>query len=326
MATKKKIKSKSNIYNLTVPKDYSLSNTGITQGLLTTFMSCQFKFLYKLNRWSHPKKNKVTLFGSMTHDILEKIYSHFRKRKTIARDSTIEKWINNWPEDRSDILGVMQEDVEMARAKCYVILTEYVAWYSEDFKDMSWTDVETVFEVKHNNVIMRGKRDGRFLEHKKPWLLETKTKSKIDEDAILLRLVFDLQNLFYVTADEMETGEELAGVLYNVIRNPGHRLKVGETLYDYTERIRQDIQSRPEHFFKRYETPYREEDKLQFDKEFSSIIKEVQDFLDCGVPSYKNTSNCESPYKCEFLEACASGSLAGYRQADTIFPELHIGI
>ena len=188
---------------------------------------------------------------------------------------------------------------------------------------------ERIFGVRFAGAMLRGKIDGRFRDKNGGvWHFEHKNYSRISEDTLQKKLSFDLQNLFYLLADRVERGENIKGVLYNVLRRPEVRkeMPVGKIRQYVTGLIEKD----PAHYFIRWEIPYSAEDRAQFHAEL--VVK--LDRLGGNIAStqlyganplgmfYKNECACDLPWACPYLDACASGSMTGYTKTKSLFPEL----
>ncbi len=310
------------VRDIKVPVDYSLEKMGITQSLLSNW-GCRQKFLFKLNRWTPDQPNKNVEFGNLFHHILDLVYSAKRMPSVKAIDKWVDAYLAEW-ETRN--VGRALEDMERHGAVTVMLMGEYLKLYAPDFSEKKFTGVEKVFRVAWNGFLLLGKKDGRYLTKAfKKWIMEHKTRSEMDEETISDLLAFDLQNLFYIIAEEAEDqSAPVHGVLYNVIRNPAHRLKAEESLKQYAERIREDASKRPEHYFLRFEAAYSVADKTEFRRQLLAKLEEIRAFLKGDLPLYRNEAMCKVGHvKCEFLKACASGCMAGYKQKPRLFEELH---
>jgi hypothetical protein len=302
------------------PKDYNLETVGITQSLLGAFQICRMRFMLMINRWEPIEQSRNIAFGNLFHDLLEKNY----KRGKPAASFTIKAWIEQHIDKNKDRLTVFKEDeiVKMSIV-ARVVCEEYLKHWKDDFKTMDFAGVETLFAVQFHGYLLRGKKDGRY-DNKKGhrWIMEHKTKGRIVEETLEYMLPFDLQNLYYLTAEELEEGVKVYGALYNIIRNPQHKPKKNETEKEFTERLRSLIQADPAHFFIRYEVPYSEADKKRFRSELLLKLNEVNGLLRGTVPLYRNENACTIPYNCKYLRFCSSGNSAGYFQKPVLFTEL----
>lgn len=329
MAKIKKIKKakKSNVVKLSdvgIPADYDLKEIGITQSLMQSFFSCRQRFVLELNKWAHTNKTRTTGFGTMFHDILDYIYTRYITKNKMTTDKELDKLLNNFVKTkRNQLLGLKEEEIELAKAKCYAILHCYMIYYQDDFRKNKFTEMESIFDVEFVGIRLRGKKDGAFTLSKKSWNIEHKTSGRIEEDRLLLKLAIDFQNQFYILADEQDPKVKKAGTIQNIIRNSQHKIKAGESIKDFQDRYIDLIEKDPKYFFIRYEIPYTEKDKINFRNELLNKIDVIDDFLKAGGHIFKCQGCCEAPFPCHFLEACATGKLGhGYYQKKELFEEL----
>lgn len=310
------------VCDIKLPTDYDLKKEGTSQSLLSAFPSCRQRYLFLVNRWKPIDSGNVFEFGNIHHEMLDKAYSAGRP----PSKGILKRRLNKYQSIREPEFSAMSlEHFERQIALSEMILPIYFEYYQDDFLKVTFVECEEVFELNFVGYIIRGKKDARFIYNKKKkiiWLMEHKTKGRVEADILEGVLNFDFQNLFYLLADDLEYGDDTSNVLYNIIRNPGHKQKKGESFLAYIERIKQDILERPEHFFIRYECPYDIATKNEFKIDLYNTLCEVEKFLNGDLPCYKNRNACKMPYKCQYLNACSSGNMTGYIQQDTWFPEL----
>lgn len=310
---------------LTFPKDYSPVYTGLTQSMLGNYLQCKRKFLLTVNRWSYPSDVMKFWFGDMVHESLQQIYL----LKQPPNFSDIERFTHKYFAEfmrQNPMLdrGAAAKDLMIAQ----ILLDEYTKFYANDFKAkqkrIEYT--EHTFDIKLRYGLghrLRGKIDLKFKDKNgDPWIMEHKTKSRIDETSIVSRLSLDIQNLFYLIADEIETGKAAKGVLYNILRRPQNKPGKNERLQQFGERVRKEIQKDTEYYFIRYEIIYTQQDRERFRKDLDFILWEIHNTVLGTFPAYKNPKSCIAEFKCPFLEACSTNSLIGYKQKDSLFTEL----
>lgn len=292
-------------------KNYSLQKNGITQSLLSTFLRCRKAFLYSVNKIT-PDITGLTMgysFGSFMHEMLDELYSGVKLNK-LGYDKYIKK--NPYPDAEKDA-GLIE-----------TILKRYVDVYVADFKDKKFIKTEQEFDVDWHSFKLRGKIDGVYRDKKdKLWLIEHKTKSRINEDDLMLQLTMDSQNLFYILAAEIIFGEPVQGVLYNIIRKPGHKQTQKETLKEFCSRVGNIIDNEPDHFFLRFEIPYTKKDKREFNDELVEKLIDVKAVRVGSLGCYRNQGACLLPFKCKYLNLCATGKMNGYKIDKKLFSELN---
>lgn len=328
----KKPKGPVRIEDIEFPDDYSLQEVGVSQSLMSQYQRCRRAFLLSLNRWTDPGKGKKTGFGSLFHEMLDKLYNYFDKTGKVPSRKLFKIWIEEFTSSEKtsvQLSGKRQREIERDKAVCLLLLCEYVKYYAErDFssrKKFFW--IEHTFAVKFKGFLLRGKRDGHFYtmrngKRHRRWVMEHKTKSRFNMDELLKHLTFDFQNLFYITADEIESGEPVRGVLYNIVRNPQKRWTQDMTLSEFIKALEKDVQRKPSHYFIRMELLYTEKDKKTFKRDLFHKLSEADKVLKGKMPVYKNEHNCIGKWTCDYLNACSCGLLSGYKQKPVLFTEL----
>lgn len=307
------------------PDNYSLEEDGITQGLIMCFLKCRVEFLLRLNYWGPLEEKKVFANGSITHDTLDKVYTFYNWHKRLPSVLKIRQWITEFDKDKPDWLPKANRgDIPRIKAVCFVVVTEYIRFYKKDFEKWDIIGAEDIFDFKWNGYRLRGKKDLRYRINGEKWIMETKTMARIDEAELVDRISFDFQSHFYTFAEEEDdpSKEQVHGVVYNVVRNPGHKIGKNETLFTYCNRLRREIRKNPKHFFMRWSIPFTKLDKLEFRKELLYILKEIDGWLKGDLSTYRNYKNCVTRFMCTFLRACASGKLVGFARKYAWFKEL----
>jgi len=320
----KRIKIKK-IKDLSIPEDFSLEKVGITQSLMGMFIDCPRSFLLAINKYYSDSANKNFSFGRIIHFVLDKIYSTGLKNE-------VKKFLSDYKkENKEKIIGIdietLQNDINMAQ----IILTEYIKYYPEDFKNKKFIDVEKEGSCIINGFKINYKIDGKFKDKKRKsiYLKEHKTKSKVVENTICRILTFNFQNLIYLNCEEQSTNKKIDGTLFNIIRKPQIKRKISETEVEFYKRLKEDVKKRPEFYFIRYEIPYTEATKKESIEELKEVLENIKYKIEkCRKTGknnmfYKNSKSCDSGfYTCTFLDACSSGVLTNYRQKDKLFSEL----
>jgi len=316
------------ISEITFPRDYTLENSGITQSLLSTWQCCPRRFLLSVCKYKYPKDSRPLVYGSFIHDILDKLYTTFSQNKIdyLGLNDLSLQIIKGY---NFKDYGTIEEQ-EMLRATGMAVIEEYLKYYKKDFIEMRFEALEDDFKIEWYEILLRGKIDGRYrTKDGSIWNIEHKNYSQISEN-LQLKLSFDLQNLFYMLATKQKYGITLRGVLYNIIRSPQQQKNISpKNWYNY---LKEKIQKDKYNFFIRYEIPYTVNDLGQFERELKAKINILTDAI-CSAQLdhtrtlgyfYKNECCCESPYKCQYLQACAQGHLNGYKKKERLFEELTV--
>lgn len=309
--------------NLGWPEDWTPELDGYSQSLLYAWCTCKRQFIFYLHGYYLPAKEVSTNFGSICHEVNDKVYS---KGKNPTSKQII-SCIDSYCEERiakGSVVSLQQIEIDAAKAEA--VMVPYFEYYKDDFKYKKFFDIEKVFIHRYNGVTVRGKIDGKFRTKKNDkWIKEHKTKGQINEDILLLYLPLDFQNKFYVLNDEIDTGERAKGVLYNVIRNPRSKPLKNENLLAFKKKLMDTCRKNHDHYYKRWESPYSDKDMEIFCFNLDRILSEIRHYINLEV--YPNTWACQNPWPCQFLKACSSDSMSSLckREESTkerLFPEL----
>lgn len=303
---------------LVKPINYSLEKQGLTQSLISNYLTCRKKFLLKIHGYKKQESVNV-LFGNIIHAVIAEIYKT-KNTESDFIDSEIDKYINSLSDN---FINENAEIIEQKSGLAFATLTEYSEHYKKDIQKNKFDRIEEEIKVNFSGVNLRCKIDGMYLDkNKKRWQIEHKTMSQINEDNLFDRLSFDFQDLFYLICGEMYYSEPCSGVLQDIIRQSKSKIHKKETLKDYIKRIKTDIKNRPEYYFIQFEIPFTKRDKENFKKQLIMILNSIGRDLHLNKPEafFKNSFACDKPFRCEYLEGC-SRNLNNYYK-DKIFPEL----
>jgi len=260
---------------------------GISYSLLTKFMCCRQRFhLSSVQGWKPKGINIALEFGNMFHLMTE------AQDMGISLDQ-MPTIVNNYLKPRledpnSDEFKL--RDLSMMAGVCIVTFQEYVKYweshYSIEIKkgstsvdvlenEFNWIAKEQAFKFEYKlpdgtKVNLVGKQDGEFsikkLAKMGRWLFETKTKGDIDEYGITKGLHKDMQTGLYMTAMQHNNRAIPAGVLYNCIRRTRLKPRVKDTPIMFADRVREDIQKRPEFYFYRWSRLITEKELDEFQR------------------------------------------------------------
>lgn len=317
---------------------WNLDRDGVTQSMLTTFMTCKEKFrLSYIEGWRPAKVGTAPMeFGNCIHEILDMVYSASKEYDpqdfSEQIDVAVKNACNEFEAEKYERLTVdgndwdtLSENVGIAE----VLLPQYFRYWKDDWAAVQWIDLEEVFdvplEIDGKVVRIRGKFDGIQRIKGKLWLFETKTKGRIDEDTIMDKLSIDLQVNLYFWAMWKKYGEFPAGVVYNIIRRPQLRQGKNEKLTEFISRIKADIHDRPDFYFMRNHGAIDKSELLEWEQnEFIPIIRELIRWAE-GHGHFKNVSACTSGFSaCQFLRICGQQDTGTFMRRKALFEELTV--
>lgn len=321
---------------------------GITFSALSKWLDCREQFALQWIDGVTPRRLSIALeFGSVIHYALENqfkgppeyvigvITDHYRKYRYPTCKNSTER-------DTLDYLLSLAE----------VVFPRYCRYWEANDTYMVWIGREEKFEIPYpivdmngeeRQLLLRGMRDGIYSnpENTIYGLFETKTKSKIMEQDILAALEYDMQTMMYCLCTYLSTGVYPNQITYNVIRRPDIYQRKEENQLDYLKRIGDDIDSRPEHYFKRYEADVTQDKITMFQEKtltpilklfvqwWDDIKKNPTPKADNGVEGrwsskyhYLNSSALVGKYGRVEMWDAIFGDMRPYRIRSEVFPEL----
>jgi hypothetical protein len=313
---------------------YSLERDGITQSLLSLFLTCREKARLYLQGWNSKYCSPALMYGSLGHGMLEHAYLDIssRKLKGIPSEQQIRKysaivekqWLAENPKPKTETLVLLETSLALLE----VTLPRYFDFWKKDFTKIQWQALEEQFCVeaqpmKGVKIKVRGKQDGRFKVRNESWILETKTKSMVNESDLIEALPIDLQVNLYAWAAYIRSKKCPDGVLYNIIRKTALRIGVHESIPKFMKKVAKDMDKRPDFYFVRMEIPILKKEILQFEMELYSMLRDFHTWWNGGL-HYKNPNNCISKYgRCEYIGICSNGDYSAVAKRDRIFKELN---
>ncbi len=196
---------------------------------------------------------------------------------------------------------------------------------------MMWPNYETEqevefelpFHVDDSPHMLAGKIDGIDTTNG-VWLVEYKTAAQFPSYSYADKLPLNLQNRIYTWAAHQLYGR-IDGTHYCVVRKPSIRPRKGESIKEFTARVIQDYQTRPEFY-------YRKESVSQSGMCFKDLEQHIWSLL-LVLDHYRsmdywpqNTSRCDDWQGCKYLPLCLGTEDAEifYRQKESQHTELEV--
>jgi hypothetical protein len=318
---------------------YDPKRDGVTFSLLSTFLDCREKARLYLNGWTPQSSSMALTFGSIVHKIDEWVRDDIRSGtlkevpSTDHINSLISKVESVWHKDNPRHGPRELEHLELSLLLVEGVLPKYFKYWYKDFSELKWELVEGMFKIpislqdREENkykTFIRGKIDGSFrLKKGGPWLFETKTKSRIDEEILSDILPYDMQANIYLSALKRLGKESPSGLLYNIIRRPSLRQRKSESIKSFADRVAEDVSLRPDWYFVRMEMSIDKEEIIRFEHELEDLITDFLMWWSGKSGHYKNTNHCQNKFGlCPFVGICLRNDKSGYFKRKTVFREL----
>ena len=320
-------------------KFYDPSRDGVTFSLLSTFLDCREKARLHLQGWTPRSSSMALTFGSIIHKIDEWVRDDIRSGVLRSVPDTdyikglIKKTETLWFEDNPRHGGKELDHLELSLLLAEGVLPQYFKYWYKDFTEIKWELVEGEFKIpvtpedKEGNkysTFIRGKIDGSFsLKKGGPWLFETKTKSRVDEEILSDILPYDMQANIYLSALRRMGNTTPSGLLYNIIRRPALRRRNHESLKAFATRVSEDVSMRPDWYFIRMEMSVDGQDINRFEMELDDLISDFMMWWSGKSGHYKNTNHCQNKFGlCPCVGICLRNDKSGYFKRKAVFREL----
>jgi hypothetical protein len=284
---------------------------GVTKSSLEKFLLCREQFrLGYVEGYAGKGCNLGFSFGNVLHWLIARHLDLKVKRIPVAEQTGLFHGV--WLRDHKNPTSTQKDTMEMAYLLAEAIWPYYTTMWPDD-QSWKWVRVEDSFNVPLTDAgtIMRGIYDGVCKRDSGVWIFETKGMSRVDEGNIEQTLPFSLQNMMYVVAYWLQSGEFPAGIIYNVIRRPGQEMKQKESFAAFRDRIQADIEKRPEFYFMRWEI---EITKTQIERWYSQvfmpILMDLKQWSEGGI-HYMNPDALVTKYgRCDLFDVMVNDNYA----------------
>lgn len=254
---------------------WDLFRDGVTQSLLAKFVNDEQRFYIRYVKGLVQVDRKEAMdYGSIFHKLIETRAKHGEA----ASHPKMKKFIRDWVESKLRGADPMLGKIAMTQFEAYE------KWASS-LKKYKYVEQEVVFNEKFElpstsfrtsdgsirvdippgiEIPLRGRIDGIAMMDGGLWIVENKTKSRIDPLTIQDTIHKNIQVMFYALCLELAWKKPCMGVIYNVIRKPqlvqrtGRKDKSGkyvgrENDNQFLNRLREDILKHPDHYFMRFD-------------------------------------------------------------------------
>lgn len=232
---------------------WDLYRDGITYSMMSKFIICRERFrLATVEGLSYTEPKDALEFGTAFHHCLEHVANG-------GSCTDLKKVLNKFIQSKKGLTPDQQNNFTFLMRVCEETFRLYYEHWKEMDSAFKFVVREETFEYLYpvpgyRTIKLRGRIDAAYASGQELWLMENKTKGRIDEDLMKSTLSQDMQTMFYCLALEQKFGKQPDGVLYNVIRRSGLRKGVKESDNVFLERTVKDIKDRPAWYFMRWKT------------------------------------------------------------------------
>lgn len=320
-------------------------DTGINSSLLNEWLACREKArLSYVERLAPMQGRREAMhLGTFIHRVLELSSGALKGPKGV--DVVIDTVLDEWRKAEGPAASEDKEQLmENTAAKAAVIVPLYLDFWKEKDEGKEWISRERTFAVEWRGFKLVGQMDGLFRDKSGGiWVLETKTRSRVNEGELSRALSFDLQTSFYqLCALQFLSRKDRArfrGTVYNVIKTPQIKQKKKETHEQFYARMKETIKGDLSGYFIRIENATLADDiEAWGERILDPILENVKDWafdVTHKAPkieeppfngklieyvSYLNPQACYDRYGlCKFYRLCAYGDKNSYRRKEKPF-------
>lgn len=274
------------------------------------FLTCNAKFRHSYLRKMFPrKKQDFFVFGEALHRFKEVFYRTQDGKLALKQVGDIFEKVDKGLLNREETHSLMV-DLQTALG----IATAYPLFYKQDFDeyDKFLTEQKFCFKLENGHEYF-GTIDCLLKDHAGDWWIgETKTAaaSTINDD-YFERVKIDSQVSGYMHGGKSILGFFPRGVIYDVIKKPSIRLKMGESLSAFQKRVFQEYTqfAKEKEYFQRQQlmvATHRLDEWLRDVNHITTLMAtKIQNKDKTWI---KNTGACRAYFgTCPYMTACIQG-------------------
>lgn len=322
---------------------YDPTRDGITQGILSAYKTCKQLARDVLDGWTTRRPSFPLTYGSLTHYVLNQAYDNvlMHQDRTVPSEKQVIRWLEDarriWMHEHPIHDERQDEIFEESIMKNAAIMPSYFRYWKTDFTKRHWLEIENTFKIpiavklidgRVVQTFLRGKIDGAFTRPKSdkpkaPRLMETKTRTQIDEAMLIDTMPLNTQTGLYTLALQAKTGIDPVEVELNIVRKTLLRQGKREDHAHYEARIRADVQSRMDWYFVRMKMSIGPKDIVRMRRNLDSLVRDFLSWWYGLTPHYPNDNSCNLYHRpCDMLKKCADGETKDLFKRKTLFSEL----
>ncbi len=251
-----------------------------------------------------------------------------------------DEWRHDHPKCPQSQLDTMEKVYTLAEAMLCAYVDRWAGDWSGKYKHgndtvapVEWLATERRFRIPYTFddgacTWLNGMFDGVFEdENGDLWLFETKTKSRIDENALSDCLPLDRQVMLYLHALRVVYGgRRVRGVLYNVIRRPSNRLRADEALHTFGERVGKEVAKKlgTGYYYIRWQVDVSNAESIEWaTNQLRAEMQTIRAWWSGDIPHRMNPDALETKYgRSDMYGPIVFGDRNGHFVRDKAFAEL----
>jgi len=324
-----------------------LERDGITFSLLSTFRDCRWKARNYMQGISKMSTGLPIIFGNVIHAGIEEAYQGLRdgEWEGVIPQPRLLKLLDAietiYRKENPRMSPETATAFELSMLLAQQVMPRYFSHWSDRDNALSWMQTEQEFRLpwriqlppvavdgkwreRYIDTFLRGKIDGLFKKSDGGiGSLETKTKGRVEPGNIMSILPMNLQVMIYLLAAEILFGVTPTSVLYNIIRRPQLQQRKTENIAQFSTRVGEDIDTRPDFYFMRINMDLEAQDLARMRGTVDEILRDFVLWWTGEGGHYPNDNHCENKYgTCEYLDWCSDTNRLQYYRREKMFSEL----
>jgi len=315
---------------------YNPLKHGVSYSMLADFQECRQRARFRATGVKLKTIPLPLVFGTVVHEILDLAHTGIAEGEItkVPGVKRVEFWTKKaedvWIKQNPHASAKSLQNLELSLAYAEAVMPSYFKFHRKTLFKMRWDDslteqfhkfpfriagyTEVPILVKMDAAFWRSTRSIKTKKaFKRLWLFETKTGSRIDEAEIVDLLPMSLQQNIYLIALERITGKKPRGVVRNFVRRPGLYRRKDEKLVSFKKRIIEDVEKRPEFYFKRFQLLASDEELEKCKSDLQGALLAFIAWWEGKTVHYRSTNACKGQYGfCNYHPICARDDWTGF--------------
>ena len=272
---------------------------------IATFLDCRRKYFLKYKKNLISKiMNPNFIFGNAIHEGVQFLY----KKKSNYLKLTLKNFENEKIKARKNLIVSAENEQKLIEQESVIrgLLPSYQEHYKIFLKDTTHlkNEYEGTYKISDNIKIFI-KLDNLVKIKKGLYIHELKTTKVLNTDYVK-NVRNDLQtNIYFYIYNIIESKNKVKGILYDIIKKPGIRLKQNESEVQFLNRLLDYYKDGQSFHMEQINIPLLSKDRIL------EIIKGVgKDIINCNndINSfYPNERYCYVWSRCEYYDICHIG-------------------
>jgi len=297
---------------------YLPSRDGVSPSFLEAWSRCRVAGSRYVEGWRKPRPSEGAWYGSYIHEVIDAVAVQrisLGENDWIPQMKFVREVLHRTYDDlvaeqsfpSADTLQKLEDCLLLAE----IVLPEYFLFWREEDSRRELLETERKLEVDFAGVRLKGRIDQSYKDlHGDVWVTDTKSRIRIVPQDLVSEMEQNFQIFFYGFCLLRIDGVKVRGFERNLVRRPGLRRKKGEPRLQFFQRVREDVQKRPEFYFQRIPRPLERggAEIRDFKQHLRGMLREYLAWEKGERAHYADYLACKTSWGwCEHLDFCTRG-------------------